>query len=54
MSQTYPGYACAGTNHARHFIGSRYILLRLEARDFRFKKKLDRWKVLSVLEQFCI
>ena len=40
MSQTYPGYACAGTNHARHFIGSQYILLRLEARDFRFKKNL--------------
>ena len=52
MSQTYHGYACAGANHARHFIGSRYILLRLEARDFRFKKKLDRWKVLSVWNNF--
>ena len=30
MHQTYPIYACTGTNHARHFIGSLYILLLLE------------------------
>ena len=30
MRQTYPIYACTGTNHARHFIGSLYILLQLE------------------------
>ena len=30
MRQTYPIYACTGTNHARHFIGSLYILLKLE------------------------
>ena len=29
MGQTYPIYVCTGTNHARHFIGSRY---RLRAR----------------------
>ena len=31
-----------GTNHASHFIGSRYILLRLEARGFKvtFEKSL--------------
>ena len=28
-------YACTGTNHTRHFIGSRYILLQLEARVFK-------------------
>ena len=32
MGQTYSFYASPGTNHARHFIGSRYILLRQEAR----------------------
>ena len=26
MSQTYPIYACTGTNHVNHFIGSQYIL----------------------------
>ena len=26
MDQTYPIYACTGTNHACHFIGSRYNL----------------------------
>ena len=33
-----------------HYIDSQYILLQLEARVFRvpLKKKLDRWKVLSV------
>ena len=25
MSQSDPIYACTGTNHARYFIGSRYI-----------------------------
>ena len=30
MRQTYPIYACTGTNHARHLIGSLYILLQLE------------------------
>ena len=30
MRQTYPIYACTGTNHAHHFIGSLYILLQLE------------------------
>ena len=35
MGQTYTIYACSGTNHARHFIGSRYILLQLEARVFK-------------------
>ena len=32
MSQTYPTYACSGTNHARHFIDSQHNLLQLEAR----------------------
>ena len=34
MVQTYPIYACIGTNHERHVIGSRYILRWLEARVF--------------------
>ena len=32
--QTCPIYACTGINHARHFIGSRCILLQLEATVF--------------------
>ena len=32
MSQTYPTYACSGTNHMWHFIDSWYILRLLEAR----------------------
>ena len=32
MGQTYPVYACTGTNQLLHYISSRYILLRLEAR----------------------
>ena len=32
MGQTHPFCACTGNNHARHFIGSQYILLQLEAR----------------------
>ena len=32
MGQTYPVYACTGTNQVLHFISSQYILLRLEAR----------------------
>ena len=35
MGQTYPIYACTGTNHTRHLIGSRYVLLRLEGRVFK-------------------
>ena len=35
IDQTYSSYACTGTNHARHFIGSWYILLQLEARVFK-------------------
>ena len=35
MGQTYPIYACTATNHTRHFIGSRYVLLRLEGRVFK-------------------
>ena len=33
-----------GSNHARHFIGSRHILLQLERRVFKvtLEKKLDR------------
>ena len=43
MVQTYPIYACIGTNHERHVIGSRYILRWLEARVFKVKlKKLGR------------
>ena len=34
MGQTYPIYACAGTNHARHFIDSQYILRKVKARVF--------------------
>ena len=44
IGQTYPIYACTGTNHACNFIGSRYILLRLEARVFTIRlEKLDRY-----------
>ena len=32
--QTCPIYACTGINHERHFIGSRCILLQLEATVF--------------------
>ena len=32
MGQTHHIYARIGTYHARHFIGSRYTLLQLEAR----------------------
>ena len=35
MVQSHPIYACTGTNHAPHFIGSRYILRELEAMDFK-------------------
>ena len=42
MSQTYPIYACTGTNQAHHFIGSHYIFLRLEASIF----KSDSWNNL--------
>ena len=35
MGQTYPIYACAGTNYARFFIPSQCILRWLEARDFK-------------------
>ena len=35
MGQTYPIYACTGTNHACYFIGSWYIVLQLEARVFK-------------------
>ena len=30
MRQSYPIYACTGTNHACHLSGSLYILLQLE------------------------
>ena len=44
IGQTYPIYACTSTNHACNFIGSRYILLRLEARVFTIRlEKLDRY-----------
>ena len=41
MGQTHHIYARIGTNHARHFIGSRYTLLQLEARVLKvtLKKK---------------
>lgn len=43
LGQTYPIYACTSTNHVRHFIGSQYILLQLEARVFKETlEKLDR------------
>ena len=42
MGQTYPIYACTGTNQGHHFIGSHYILLRLEASIF----KSDSWNDL--------
>ena len=35
MAQTYPVYACTGTNQLLHYIGLRYILLQLEARVFK-------------------
>ena len=35
MGQTYPFYACNGTNYTRHFKGSRYISLQLEAKVFK-------------------
>ena len=35
MGQTYPFYACTGTNYTRHFKGSRYISLQLEAKVFK-------------------
>ena len=35
MGQTNSIYACTGTNHAYHFIGSWYMLLQLEARLFK-------------------
>ena len=33
--QTYRIYACTSTNHARQFIGSRYILLQLKVKVFK-------------------
>ena len=33
--QIYPIYACTDTYHAHHFTSSQYILLQLEARDFK-------------------
>ena len=41
-SQTFPIYTWTGTDHARHFVGSRFILRYLEARDFKvtFEKNL--------------
>ena len=41
MGQAHHIYARIGTNHARHFIGSRYTLLQLEARVLKvtLKKK---------------
>ena len=35
MGQTYPFYACTGTNYTRHFKGSRYISLQLVAKVFK-------------------
>ena len=51
MGQTYPIYACTGTNRMYHCICSQFILLQLEARVFKvtLEKKIDRKKVLSVL-----
>ena len=42
--------ALHGNNHACHFIGSRYILLQLEARVFKvtLEKKNDEEKVSSL------
>ena len=44
MGKAYPIFACNGTNHARHFIDSQYILLQPEARVFyvNIEKRLDR------------
>ena len=38
--QTYPIYACTGTNHARHFIGSRYIFAASKIFKVTLEKKL--------------
>ena len=35
MGQTYPICACSDTNHARHFIGSQYVLLQLKTMVFK-------------------
>ena len=43
MPQTYPIYACTGTNHACHRIGSRYILLQLEVSVFMVTLEKKNW-----------
>ena len=35
MGQTYPNYAFTSNDHSRHFIGSQYTFLQLEARVFK-------------------
>ena len=40
--QTYPIYARTGTNHARHFIGSRYIFAASKMFKVTLEKKTDR------------
>ena len=45
MGQTNPIYARTSNNNARHFIGSLYILLQLEARVFKGTKK---WKKIDI------
>ena len=41
--QTYPINSCTGTNHARHFIGSRYIFAASKI----FKVTLEKKKLIG-------
>ena len=48
MGQTYPICACSDTNHARHSIGSQYVLLQLKT--IVFKVTLE--KLVGKLRKF--
>ena len=49
MRQSYPIYACTGTNHARHLSGSLYILLQLEKNLVGSKSRVYRtiWYIIG-------